>query len=1166
MQTDFKEKVASFMMTDVRANEREFMSQVISWLNEFFQKGNYPFEIASSDPSIKLADGKTRFPDVQIWLNRKAGQGFCGWELKTPVTFVDDSELLDRAAEKAQAMHANFFVTWNMRDAIIWRTPAPGTKVTQEYRSYIYPSIDSVTTIEDLWVESKRILLKERAKQILDDLSLLYRDGHLHQIDVDAVFFVKCLNEAVNILGPHIHQALNQKVGRSSKFRDGLFGWAVKQGIANYGDEAFYETVSRQIVYRLLGKILFYMTLRRFRADIPKMDLTEIHSTQADQKLKEFFEEARRVDYQAIFEPHFLDQIVIPPSGMDALAKLLSDLNRFNFSKMPQDVVGQVFEKLIPQEERHALGQYFTREELVDLISAFCVRTKDDQILDPTCGTGTFLIRAYDRKKILGERNHKNLISTLWGIDVAEFPAELATINLYRHDLSDYANFPRIVRKDFFEVKPGQSFDFPPPKPSLEPQPSIPYQLPQFDGVVGNFPYIRQELIEKQVKGYKKKIEKTIFDDWKDDYREFFDNGDMKLSGQADIYAYLFFHTARFLKDDGRMGIVTSNAWLDVAYGYELQKFFLKNFKIIAIIESRCEPWFEDPAVNTIVTILERCKNKEQRESHLVKFVKLKKKLNELIPWDMKLEAMNRWGGLERLIYKIESTGKENFKLQSGKFVNSLTGIASYEPDEFRIRVVKQYELLNDLEKAGKTVKWGRYLRAPQVYFEILEKCKDKLIPLKNLAEIRRGYTTGINEFFHLTDDKIKHWEIEKEFIKPIVTSPKEIEEILIDPKNLEFKVFVCHKSKKQLLKEGNRQAYKYIKWGEQQVTKQKGRHKKGGVPFPEAPSVKGRGLWYDVGERIPGDFVINRFINERFFFPVNKAKVFLGDVVFEGQITKRRQAEFYSAVMNSTLTFLFVELLGRAGLGEGLLTFYGPDIATLLLPDYNSVNTTLRTNVIKTFNSLLTRQVKPIFDEVKMKDRQKLDKLVLEALGLDPKKFIKPIYDGLCGLVDERISLAQMRKNSKNARLKNNIEKLKEEVLDSVISYGVKKFPEEFIDSIYLKQSIEISVPKEKMKLGHFFMGLQEVDAEDGYKYQAKSLEEAKFIVYSQKPDSFIVKIPKNKIALTKAVGEYERYLRGLKDKFFETFFNRVLDHQLADRLTQTALEELGLPQVADK
>ena len=1154
------------MITDVRANEREFMSQVISWLNEFLQKGDYPFEEASSEPSIKVSSGKTRFPDVQIWRNRKAKQGFCGWELKTPATQVDNPKLLDEAAEKAQAMHADFFVTWNMRDAVIWRTPAKGTKVTQEYRSYNYPSIDSIASPEDLWVVSKKIHLKERAKQILNDLSVLYRDGHLHLVDIDATFFVHLLNEAVISLAPHLHRALSQKIGKSSKFRNRLFGWAVKQGIQNYGDEAFYETVSRQVVYRVIGKILLYMALRRFRADIPKMDLERINPSQADAKLKEYFEKARQIDYQAVFEQDFLDQIAIPSSGVDSLVKLITDLNRFNFSQMPQDVIGQVFEKLIPYEERHALGQYFTREELVDLINAFCVRSKDDKILDPTCGTGTFLSRAYDRKKISGERNHKNLISRLWGIDIAKFPAELATINLYRHDLSDYANFPRIVATDFFDVKPKQFFEFPPPKPSFEPQPMIKEQLPQFDGAVGNFPYIRQELIEKQWAGYKKKIERAIFDDWKDEYRELFDNGNIRLSGQADIYAYLFFHTARFLKDDGRMGIVTSNAWLDVAYGYELQKFFLKNFKIIAIIESRCEPWFEDPAVNTIVTILERCQNKEERQNHLVKFVKLKKKLKELIPWDMKLHAMDRWGGLDRLIYRIEAVGYNRFAMGGGGAAKLNEEVKEYEDRDFRIRIVKQSTLLQKVEDSKRTVKWGQYLRAPQVYFEIIERCKDKLVPLKEVANVRFGIKTGINEFFHLTDDRIKHWDIEKEFLKPIVTSPKEIEEILIDPKNLEFKVFVCHKSKKGLLKEGKRQALKYIRWGEKQITKQKGRHKKGGVPFPEAPSVKGRTLWYDVGERIPGDFVINRFINERFFFPVNNAKVFLGDVVFEGQATKRRQAEFYSAVMNSTLTFLFVELLGRAGLGEGLLTFYGPDIATLLLPNYNSVNPTLRKNITNAFHKLLTRKVEPIFEEVKMKDRQKLDKLVLEALGLDPKKFLEPIYEGLCEMVHERIGLAKMRKNAKNARTQKDLEKLKEDVLEMVIPYGLKNFPEEFINSTYLKESKEISVPKEQMRLGHFFMGLQEVVADDGYKYEAKSLEEAKSIIYSQKPNTFIVKIPKNKIALSKAVKGYERYVKGLKDKFFEAFFNRILDHHLADRLTQTVIEELGLPQVADK
>ncbi|MDP2960073.1 MAG: hypothetical protein Q8N71_01500, partial [candidate division Zixibacteria bacterium] len=83
------------------------------------------------------------------------------------------------------------------------------------------------------------------------------------------------------------------------------------------------------------------------------------------------------------------------------------------------------------------------------------------------------------------------------------------------------------------------------------------------------------------------------------------------------------------------------------------------------------------------------------------------------------------------------------------------------------------------------------------------------------------------------------------------------------------------------------------------------------------------------------------------------------------------------------------------------------------------------------------------------------------------------------------------------------------------------------------------------------------------GFKYEAKSLEEAKFIIYSQKPNSYIIKTPKNKNTLIKAVHNYEKYLKELKGKFFETFFNRVLDHKQADSLVHQVFEELGLPDI---
>jgi len=1150
-------------MTKVKSNEDEFKSQVISWLNEFLKLGTYPFEVASAEPSIKVQEKKTRFPDVQIWLNRKAQQGFCGWELKTPTTPVDDQELLENAAEKARAMHADYFVTWNMREAVIWRTPQWMENVTRVHRLKTYSPIHQIDSPDDLWVGFKQELLKAKAKEILNDLSILQREGHLHLIDVDSVFFVHRLSESVKALWPHFHKSLLSEIGKNSKFKNGLFDWAVKQGISTYeAGEIFFETVSRQIVYRLIGKILFYLTLRRFRDDIKKLDLHGVKATDISKKLKDYFEIARQIDYQAVFEEDFTDSVPFPPTGAEALMILMDDLNRYNFSYMPQDVVGNVFEKLIPPDERHALGQYFTREDLADLITAFCVRSRNDKVLDPTCGTGTFLLRAYDRLKDSGEKKHSKLLSHLWGIDIAHFPAELATINLYRQNIEDYANFPRLLAKDFFEVKVGDKFKFPPPKPSAGSDFMIEEEIPAFDGIVGNFPYIRQELIEKRLKGYKDTLTSILAQDWRADYPELFNNGDLKLSGQADVYAYLFFHAAKHLKEEGRMGIITSNSWLDVAYGYELQKFFLKKFKIIAILESRCEPWFEDAAVNTVVTILERCKENEKREENNVKFVKIKKRLKDLIPWDMKL-PMQRWVGLDKLVHSIENAGSEHYKLRESKYVNSLKAHATYEDDNFRIRVVKQSELSEKVEETGKTVKWGQYLRAPEIYFEILEKCKDKFVPLKELAEIRRGYTTGINDFFYLTEEKIRHWGIEKDFYAPVIKSPKDTKSILIAKDDLSNYVFLCSESKQELRKQGKRGALNYIEWGEKQITKVR-QGKNGGVRYPEAPTVKNRAFWYSLPIYELGQIYWTKSYDDTFIQRFSKKPLFADQRVYQVIGKYELPEELLAAVMNSTLFFLNIEMAGRVNLGEGALDTTVEEAEDYLLcPNLLEFKDKTIKIIIQFFSSILTRAIKPITEEIKMKDRQALDKAVLEALGLDPKKYLKPLYEGIAELVRERIELAKSRKKIKQAKTKKDIEQLKEQIIEEITPDGVKKFPEEFIDSKYLKDSKEISVPADLLKLGSYFLGQQEVVSEGGFKYDAESLDEAKFIVYSKKTDSFVIKVPKKKTALIKATDDYERYLRELKDKFFEAFFNRVLDHKQADILVQQVFTELNLPEI---
>ncbi len=1130
------------MMADFRSNEREFTTQVVSWLNESLGEGGYPFEGVSSEVSLRDPEDKTLFPDVLVWLNREARQGFCGWELKTPTTPVDDRELLENAAHKARTMGADYFVTWNMVEAVIWRTPLHQQKVTREHRLKTYAPVTQVTTPDDLRVESKKLLMRAKAKEILNDLATLNREGHLHLIDVDSTYFVYELSRAVETLGPLMHQALITEIGQSSAFREGLFDWAVKQGIAAYeAGDVFYDTVSRQIIYRLLGKILFYLTLYRFRSDIPRFELRADESARIDSALRQYFEIARGIDYQAVFEEDFADRVPFPQDGAQTLVNLVTDLNRYNFSRMPQDVVGNVFERLIPPQERHTLGQYFTNEALVDLITAFCVRTKTDRVLDPTCGTGTFLIRAYDRLRNFGERDHKRLLGQIWGVDIARFPAELATINLYRQRIEDYANFPRVISGDFFDIKAGAMLRFPPPRPTVGDDFMIDEPIPPFDAVVGNFPYIRQELIEKRIKGYKD----TLVNVLKIEYPELFNNGGLKLSGQADIYAYLFFHAASHLSENGRMGIVTSNSWLDVAYGYELQRFFLKRFKIVAVVESRCESWFEDASVNTVVTILQRCEDEDGRNDNNVKFVKLKKRLRELIPWDMNY-PMDRWLGLDRLIHTIERAGSEHYKFDGDRVVNTLKGHVPVENDSFSIRVIRQKELLEDVESSGKTVKWGPYLRAPKVYFEILQRCADKLVALKEVANVRFGIKTGINKFFHLDEGRVQHWGIEEEFLTPIIKSFKELDKIKVDKSlRTKFFLFVCHKDK-NILRGTN--ALKYIRYGENKVTDD-------GVSYLDVPSVQGRRLWYDIGQRQPWDMFVQEHWNTRFFVPLNEGAFLADKRLYE--IKAKDNMALLAALLNSSVTFLFMEVAGRVMLGDGALDLTVYEYEELFTPNISENHAS---GILKSFEKLLNRPVKSIFEEVKLRDRQALDSTVLEALGLDPKAYLKPLYEGLTGMVRERIELAKTRKKSKQARTTRDVESLKEQVIEEVIPDGLRRFPEGFVDPRDLKGAREIAVDKGPLRLGSYFMGQQEVVSEGGLRYVAASLDEARFIVYAHRTDSFVIRIPKVPLVIAKAVDDYERYLTDLKSRFFASFFARTHNHSQSETLVHQAFQGLGL------
>ncbi|MDP2918861.1 MAG: hypothetical protein Q8O43_01400, partial [Dehalococcoidia bacterium] len=435
--------------------------------------------------------------------------------------------------------------------------------------------------------------------------------------------------------------------------------------------------------------------------------------------------------------------------------------------------------------------------------------------------------------------------------------------------------------------------------------------------------------------------------------------------------------------------------------------------------------------------------------------------------------------------------------------------------------------------------------------------CSDKLINFNTVASIKRGITTGINEFFYLTADRIQHWGIEDEFLIPVFKSPKESTSIAIAHDKLKLKGFFCSWSRAELLKAKKNGALNYIAHG----VKQRG---KDGVLWSKRPSVVNRKPeWWVLPDVELASIFWSKAYDSRLLHRFSSTPVLADCRLYFVSEKKAINKKLLAAVLNSSVSLLFLEIIGRVNLGEGALDVMVEDAVNyMVLPDLNLFTDDIMTKLLVSFDKISQRPVRPIFEEVKMKDRRQLDSLILEAMGLDTNKYLKPLYKGLTEMVRERTELGKMRPKVKKAKYAKDVESLKNNVLKMVLPNGPKKFPEEFLEKALKAEDCKtVPVTGELLKLGTQFLTQQEVISDGGYKYNASSINEAKYIVYAQKPNSYLLYVPTDEETMGKAVQKYEIYLKELRKKISSELGNLVDDYKLVISLTQQIFAEFNLP-----
>ncbi len=378
-----------------------------------------------------------------------------------------------------------------------------------------------------------------------------------------------------------------------------------------------------------------------------------------------------------------------------------------------------------------------------------------------------------------------------------------------------------------------------------------------------------------------------------------------------------------------------------MGYGAKLQEHLLNEASVDAIYESAVERQFSTAQINTLISVIRKG---VEDDNHETRFVSLRDEFDHAIS-----DADSR----------REMTRSRTQLMEAGLGSADSRGRKKYMGD-----------------------KWGgKYLRAPDIYHHILNKCADRLVRLGDIATVKRGVTTGANDFFFLDRDDATRWEIEDEYLHPVMTSPRESRSIAVHTATLPKRLFMCHCDKDELEGTG---ALEYIEWGESQS-------------FHQRSSVKSRRRWYDLGQRNMPRMAMNYLINTTAHTYFIDSGMYFGDNLQELYGGNETSAPRLCVAMNSTLSQMLFNISGRANFGGGLMK-----IQTFEIDALSIVNPALLSEPdVGIFTStdwdVLTPSV----------ERLQIDAAVFDALGLTQGER-DAVYAGVSELVGNRLRRAR--------------------------------------------------------------------------------------------------------------------------------------------------------------
>jgi hypothetical protein len=566
--------------------------------------------------------------------------------------------------------------------------------------------------------------------------------------------------------------------------------------------------------------------------------------------------------------------------------------------------------------------------------------------------------------------------------------------------------------------------------------------------VIGNPPYIRQEEIPKATGKPPKPGTKDYY------LKLVRDESAAILSGRSDIHCYFWPHAASFLKDGGYLCLLTSSQWLDVEYGFRLQDWILRNFEIIAVFESIDEPWFVGARVATTVTILRKQRDEAVRMNNRVRFVQLRRPIADILGHD----------GTTAGAVASANQFRDEVLCLNANTVN----------ERYRARVIRQGDLWRQGVQLGvmmgKTAasedeheedtttgeyfggKWGIHLRAPDLWFRLLDNLGKRFAPLADVADIWRGITSGKDVFFFPKDCSRECLQshplsadfeitygvprrevetgrtklvlcgeslaeirpIEARFLEPEVHTIMEIRGYKVRADDCGRSILLVGEDRQHL---ANTHVLDYIKWGE----------KRG---YDKGSTCVSRSRvscpWYDLTGHARGAHLWPMAQQYKHMVPSNDEGLICNHRLFD-VLGKGVEPDALGGILNSTFVLLAKYQYGRPVGVEGNLDTEVIDVKLMLVPDPRQATQRQLRRVAKAFGAMKEREALQFLPERRMRemaytqagkaeqlaslsteceldmpDRRELDDAVLEMLGVKSKSERERLIDELYAYLRE--------------------------------------------------------------------------------------------------------------------------------------------------------------------